>query len=187
MSDPADELSPLQWCLTAMNETAGRLSRIKGSDRVRGSAAVGEAVWWVTIVDATMLRHHPQAYDRVLAATTPAERGLIEGTLGGLRFLRNQIGGYTDITDFINLEADGSGEDRMTGWRWRQVAEPAVGSLTPRGQEWELTRYAAYQEHLAGQAIGATFGRAVAFLNQTAAKAALTTRLQPDPHAQRAG
>jgi hypothetical protein len=44
---------------------------------------IGEAVWWVTIVDATLVRHHLDVYDGALAARPPAERRLIEGTLGG--------------------------------------------------------------------------------------------------------
>ena len=42
--------------------------------RQRAFAAVGEAVWWVAIVDGTLVRHHPEAYDCVMAAQAPAER-----------------------------------------------------------------------------------------------------------------
>jgi hypothetical protein len=88
MSDPADELSPLQWCITAMNETTGRLTAVRSSYPIQAITAVGEAVWRVTIVDATLLRHHPQAYDRVMASQPLPERTLVEGTLAGLRFIR---------------------------------------------------------------------------------------------------
>ena len=44
------------------------------------------------------------------------------------------------------------------------LPEPDLGSLPPRGQAWEMTRYQAYQAQLAGQTIGETFGRAAAFL-----------------------
>jgi 3-oxoacyl-[acyl-carrier protein] reductase len=45
---------------------------------------VGDAVWWVTIVDATLVRYHPQAYDCVPARRATADRRLIEDTLAGL-------------------------------------------------------------------------------------------------------
>ncbi len=34
-----------------------------------------------------------------------------------------------------------------------------MATLPPRGQEWELSRYQAYQDVLAGQRVGETFGR----------------------------
>jgi hypothetical protein len=37
-------------------------------------AVIGEAVWWVTIVDATLVRHHPDIYDNVMASQAPAQR-----------------------------------------------------------------------------------------------------------------
>ena len=40
--------------------------------------AISEAVWWVTMVDATLVRHHPDAYDGVLAGQSPTERQLVE-------------------------------------------------------------------------------------------------------------
>ena len=48
------------------------------------------------------------------------------------------------------------------------MPEPDLGSLPPRGQAWEMTRYRAYQAQLAGHTIGETFGRAAAFLKLAA-------------------
>lgn len=177
MSDPADELSPLRWCITAMNETTGQLPAVRASDQVRAFTAVAEAVWRVTIVDATLLRHQPHAYDRVMAGQPPAERVLVEGTLAGLRFVRNRMGQDADCSDFIDPQTcrPGVTDYRVTDCRWRSLPEPVLAPLTPRGQAWELTRYQAYERQLAGQTIGETFGRAARFLNLTAAKAALMT------------
>ncbi|HUZ57023.1 MAG TPA: hypothetical protein VMU94_31460 [Streptosporangiaceae bacterium] len=176
MSDPADELSPLRWCIGAMNDITGRLPSIRASDQVRAFTAIAEAVWWVTIVDATLLRHHHKAYDRVMADQPPAERTLVEDTLAGLRFVRNRMGQDADLADFVRPEAsNGSGDNRLTGWRWRSLPAPVLAPLTPRGQVWEMARYEAYQERLADQSIADTFGRAAAFLNLTAARAALIT------------
>jgi hypothetical protein len=173
-SDPAAEVSALQWSITAMTDTARRLPDTGAWDRPWAFAVVAETVWQVTIVDATLVRYHPDAYDAVMATWTAAEREQIEGILGGLRFVRNQMRHETDHADFICPVAGDPGPDDgpVAAWTWKPVAEPEVGSLRPRGQEWELTRHRAYQEYLAGHAVGDTFGRATAFLRLAAARAA---------------
>jgi hypothetical protein len=114
-----------------MTDTTSRLPRVRIWDRPRALAAVGEAVWWVTIVDATMLRHHPDTYDAVLAGHTPAERRRIEGTLAGLRFVRNQLGRDADLASFIGpAAAAGSPRgQRVTAWTWHPVPRPELGAL----------------------------------------------------------
>jgi len=171
--------SALRWSITAMSDTTERLPRILGDDRPRALAAIAAAVWWVTMVDATLVRHHLDAYDGVMAGQSPAQREMIEGTLGGLRFVRNQIGDGTDIAQFIEPDEPrpGAGEGPVTGWVWKPMAEPALASLSPLGQSWEMTRYQAYQAQLAGHTIGETFGGAAAFLKLAAAgPAPLTDR-----------
>ena len=74
-SDLAAGMSALQWSLTAMSDTTERLARIRAGDRPRAFTVIAEAVWWVTIVDATLVRHHPDTYDAVMASQAPAERG----------------------------------------------------------------------------------------------------------------
>jgi hypothetical protein len=172
--DPAVKVRALQWSISAMSDTTERLARVEGWDQTRALVLIGEAVWWVTIVDATLVRYHlVGAYDAVLADRTPAERRLIEGTLAGLRFVRNRIGDEVDLAEFIEPSPPGSGADEgpVTGWTWKSVPEPALASLPPRARAWEMTRYRAYQAQLAGHTIGEIFGRAVAFLELTAANA----------------
>jgi hypothetical protein len=164
MGNPAAGASALAWSITAMSDTTGRLSRVRTADRPRAFAAIAEAVWWITMVDATLVRHHPDAYDSVMAGQAPAQRQLVEETLTGLRFVRNRIGDEADLAEFIEPGETGPGEGRITGWTWKPVPEPALASLPPRGQAWEMTRYRAYQAYLAGHAIGETFGRATGFL-----------------------
>ena len=161
--------SALAWSITAMSDTTGRLPRAR--DRARAVAAIGEAVWWITIVDATLVRHHPDAYDTMMAGQAPAQRQMVEETLTGLRFVRNQIGDEADLDEFIEPGAarPGAPKGRITGWTWKPVPEPALGLLTPRGQAWEMTRYQAYQVQLAGHTIGETFDRAAEFLKLAAA------------------
>jgi hypothetical protein len=174
--DPTAGASALQWAIKAMSDATQRLSRARAAGRPRAAAVISEAVWWVTIVDATLVRHHPEAYDDVMARHTPAERRLVEGTLAGLRFVRNRIGDEADLAEFLEpgLAGTGIGDGPITGWTWRSVPEPALTSLPPRGQAWEISRYRAYQAHLAAHAIGETFGRAAAFLNLAAANATAT-------------
>ena len=153
-----------------MSDTAGRLPTVRAANRPRAFAVIGEAAWWVTVVDATLVRHHPDAYDAVMAGQTPAQRQLVGKTLTGLHFVRNQIGDEADLGEFIEPGKAGTaaGEGRITGLTWEPVPEPATGSLSPRGQAWEMTRYRAYQAQLAGHTIGETFGRAAEFLKQAA-------------------
>jgi hypothetical protein len=170
MGDPLAGASALLWAVTAMSEATARLPQAGIWDRGRAYAAVGEAVWCVTLVDATMVRHHAEAYDAVLAGQPAAQRQLIEGTLAGLRFVRNQIGADAGLADFIQAAAPGpdAGNGRITGWRWKPVPLPVLASLPPRAQAWEMTRYQAYQTQLAGRTIGEIFRRTATFLTLTA-------------------
>ena len=173
MGDLKAGASALQWAITAMGDTTDRLPRVRASDRPRALAVIGEAVWWVTIVDATLVRHHAGAYDAAMAGQAPAQRQLVEETLAGLRFVRNQIGAQADIGEFIEPgeASPGAGGGPVTGWRWKPVPEPALASLPRRGQMWEMTRYQAYQARLAAHTIGEVFGPAAGFLKLAAAYA----------------
>lgn len=173
MHDPAAEVSALEWSVTAMSEITGRLTGTSGLDRARFIGTVGEAVWLVTIVDATLVRHHPDAYDRVLAHQEAARRRRIENTLAGLRFVRNRIGIDVDLADLIRPAArqPAAGIDRLTKWVWVRAPEPELDTLSERGQAWELARYEAYQGQLAGHAVAPTFGRAADFLQLAARNA----------------
>jgi hypothetical protein len=177
MGDAKAGASALVWSITAMSETTDRLPRVRPWDLRRAFAVIGEAVWWVTIVDATLVRHHPQAYDAVIADQTPAERELIEGTLAALRFVRNRIGDKADLAEFIEPgdSRAGAAERHITGWTWRPAPVPTLASVPPRTQAWEMTRYRAYQAHLPGRSIGEIFGRAATFLKLAAANAPAIT------------
>jgi len=173
LGDTNAQASALRWAITAMSDTTDRLARVGTWDRTRAFAVIGEAVWWVTIVDATLVRHHAGAYDVAMAGKAPAERQLVESTLAGLRFVRNRIGGKGDIGEFIEPgeAGPGAGDGAIAGWTWKPVPEPTVASLPPRGQAWEMTRYHAYQARLAAHTVGEVFGPAAAFLKLAAANA----------------
>jgi hypothetical protein len=172
----ATEGTALDWSVTAMRDSAGRLPRVRATDRARAFAVISEAVWWITIVDGTLVRYHPDSYDAVLARRDPDERQIIEETLAGLRFVRNRMGVQIDHVDFIALASgdccEEAGKNEVENWRWTSVPEPALSALPPRGQAWEASRYQAYQSQLAGHTVAETLGRVTAFLQLAADEAA---------------
>ena len=177
LSDPAAEASALQWSVTAMSDAVDRLPQVRPWDRERAFTVISEMVWWVTIVDATLVRYHPETYDTLMADQGPAGRQVVEGTLAGLRFVRNRMRSIGH-DGFILPRAGraepgpGAGVGPITAWTWKAVPQPVLAALLPRGQEWEKTRYRAYQRYLASRTVGDTFGRATAFLKLTAGSVA---------------
>ena len=169
--DSAAGARALHWSVIAMTETIERLPTMGRWDRSRAFTAISEAVWQVTLVDATLVRHHLDTYDHIMARQDPAQRLLTEQTLAGLRFVRNHIGSEASLAGFLWPGGTGADGGRLTSWRWKPVPEPALAALAPRGQAWELARYRAYQAYLAGQPVGQTFRRTAEFLNLTAAGA----------------
>jgi hypothetical protein len=166
---PADT-GALDWAVIAMRDTTSRLLRSGGRDQADGFAVISEAVWWVTMVDATLVRYRPDVYGGLLAGQDPVQRRMTEDTFGGLRFVRNRMGYDADHADFIQPldPAPGAAAPRLAAWTWRPISEPALPSLTERGREWELTRHRAYQAELAGHPVGETFTQATAFLRLVA-------------------
>jgi hypothetical protein len=170
--DPVTEVSALTWSVQAMHDMMRRLPLMCADDGPRALAVIAEVVWQVTIVDATLVRYYPDAYDDVLAEQPRAERGRIEGTLSGLRFVRNQLRDEAAYADFVAWPGGtGSGGGSVTARVWQPVPEPALGSLPASGQAWETTRYRDYRSYLAGHQVGETFRRAAAFLRLAASGA----------------
>src|SRR6185437_3755858 len=85
---PIDD-TPLNWSASALEDTAERLRKAGAVNLPEALAVISEAVWWVTLVDATMIRYHHDAYDHALAELAADERKITEGTFTGLRFVRN--------------------------------------------------------------------------------------------------
>jgi hypothetical protein len=160
----------IDWSVTAMTEAVGRLAIAGGWELPRLAAAVGEAVWWVTLIDATLVRYHPREYEKALA-DKDVRRRKTEEALEGLRYVRNQLGRSVDPAEFVS-PADG--EVGAASWTWRPLPEPGLGALAPRSRRWELSRYRAYQARLAGRDIARTFARCAEFLAQAASLATAT-------------
>jgi len=154
----------IDWSITAMTESAGRLALAHLWELPQVAAAVAETVWWVTLVDATLVRYHVQAYEKALASTT-VRRRKTEETLEGLRHVRNELARTADPTVFV---AAVTGEDGTTVWTWHPLPEPELGTLAPRSRPWELSRYRAYQARLAGHRITRAFARCTEFLAMAA-------------------
>ncbi|HEX3963756.1 MAG TPA: hypothetical protein VHZ03_45140 [Trebonia sp.] len=167
----------LAWSLTAMAEATGRLARARSLDPRHAAVAVSDATWWVTIVDATLVRYHPGSYDAAMDARPPQQRAEIELTFTGLRYVRNQMGVHLDPAEFVAVvPATRAGGASLA---WRPLPPPEAAELSPRGQEWERGRYLAYQERLAGHSITRTFALATRFLRL----AATVTPSEPAPGA----
>jgi hypothetical protein len=148
----------IDWSVTAMTEATGRLAIAGGWELPRLAAAVGEAVWWVTLIDATLVRYHPREYEKALA-DKDVRRRKTEETLEGLRHVRNQLGQSADPAGFISPP-----DDDGAAWTWRPLPGPQLDELAPRARQWELSRYRAYQARLASRDIARTFARCAEFL-----------------------
>lgn len=156
-----------------MRAAARRLAALNSLDRAPALAVVSDAVWAVTIVDAAMVRYHPDAYERVLDAETSANRQLIEESVAGLRFVRNRIHDDAVPAQLLGPEGgeSGAGSIGTRGWTWKSVPEPALARSGSRARAWETARYRAYQARLAGHPVGEVFERTVVFLVRTATEA----------------
>ncbi|MGI9007926.1 MAG: hypothetical protein ACR2FU_17305 [Streptosporangiaceae bacterium] len=166
----AEDMPPradtLEWSIAAMWQATEQLGDVPGCDPQDGFAIVGEAVWWVTMVDATLVRYRADAYGDLLAGLSASKRAVTEDTFGGLRFVRNRMA-YDDLASFIQpapLAADAAGT--VGSWTWVAVPEPVAPALTVRARQWEMSRYHSYQAQLAGRPVGKTFARATAFLRR---------------------
>jgi hypothetical protein len=171
----ADDITPgsaLAWSLLALRDTTQRLAELTVTEPCQGFTIIGESVWRVTIVDATLVRYYPGAYEQILGSQEPLQRQVTETTLAGLRFVRNQMG-YTDPPSAFIQPAGAiscSTRSRVAEWTWKEIISPPPAS--PAGPaSWEMDRYQAYQAQLAGHAIGGTFQLTTAFLLQAAAQA----------------
>lgn len=156
----------IDWSVAAMTEAAARLSSSRSWDLLHLSEAVSDAIWWVTLIDATLVRYHPRNYEGALADRS-ARRRETEKTLEGLRYVRNQLGRSADPASFIQ-PASG---DLAGRWVWRPLPKPDLANLGPRARRWELDRYRAYQERLAGHDITETFTWCAEFLTLAASLA----------------
>lgn len=173
--------SVLDWSIAAMREATERLTRQRAWDWTRAFEALNDAVWRVTMLDAALVRYRPSAYDDSLECLTAADQVSTEETLAGLRLVRNRVSEPNDLARFV--DAGTTEWEPLTGQittrRWNAVPAREPGSRSKSAQAWELARYRAYQNRLAGMSIGDTFERCTTFLLDTAARTMATTHTDP--------
>jgi hypothetical protein len=156
--------SSLAWSIAAMADALARLAA--ATARPRAVAAVAEAVWWITAVDAAITRHHPRAYDRALAALDPAGRKATQRSIAGLRYVRSQLGTHADPADFIQPHPSGGGAP-VTAWTWHLVSPPSAQRDGTR----EPSPYREYRAQLAGRPLAEALRQAASFLSRAHATA----------------
>jgi hypothetical protein len=154
----------LDWSVAAMNAATERVNRINAVGLAEAFAAIGEAVWWITVVDDNVRDRHGKAYRRATRATTPNPTD----TMRGLRSARNRICHEVEVVDFIvpvGSRPD-RGDGRVSAWAWQSVPPPRSHASR------DIAGHAAYESALAGQNIVYTFGLATGFLQlaQTVAR-----------------
>jgi hypothetical protein len=172
LTDAVAEECALEWSLAGMHDVIERLAVHRPSDGAAAFEAIGEVVWWVTIIDARLIRQYMDIYDAVLAAHPTAQHPMIEGTLAGLRFVRNQMGEDLKQTSLIQPPATaGESEAVAATWRWARPPDSDLTGLPARVQPWEMSRYRAYGQWLAGTTVGLVFQRAASFLDLAASRA----------------
>jgi hypothetical protein len=166
MNAPAEygPTTALEWSVMAMNDATDRVNKIAASDLPRAFAVIGEAVWWITIVNDTLRHSHRTAYDQASALTSPDPAD----TTNGLRSVRNRIGHKVDLVDFIHPVAarEWSADGRITAWAWKPVPPPEQGDRTDRQHRRDLELHRAYESALAGQNIWQPFMLATGFFGQ---------------------
>lgn len=176
----AAPLAAIDWSVTAMTEAAERFAFAGTWDLPRAAAAVNETVWWITLVDATLVRYHRQDYEDTLASgVRPARRKTVE-TLAGLRYVRNRLGESAGAAEFIRFALDADG---AAAWIWKPLPQPALDGMAASSRDWEISRYRSYQARLANRDVGLILTRCAAFLERaaTTAAAAETSRAGSAP------
>lgn len=155
----------IDWSAAALADAVGRLERSGTWEPARAAAAVSETVWQVTLLDATLVRYHRRDYESAMARLGPDLRRETEESLSGLRYVRNQLGRPGSPADPAEFVRPGGG----ASWIWSPRPEPPLKDLTEDGRDWEMSRYRAYQNRLAGRDIIRVFARCADFLQQVAA------------------
>jgi hypothetical protein len=154
----------LDWSMKALNDATDRVNKIAASDLPRAFAAIGEAVWWVTIVNDGLRHNYRAAYEQAATLTSPDPAG----TLNGLRSVRNRIGHKVDLVDYIQPVAsrEWSADGRVTAWAWQPVAPPEQGDRSGAQHRRDAELHRAYERELASKNIWQPFMLATGFFSQ---------------------
>ena len=181
--DPIAGDSVLQWTVPAMTQAIRSLRMVDVRDRPAAYMAISDAVWAVTMVDAAMTRRHPGIYDEVLGGEAAPAQRLLEGSLAGLRFVRNRIPDQDAVVELVrpDLDREAPALTGVMSWQWQPAPMPVLTRRRSGAQDWEMARYEAYQSRLAGRPVGESFQHVEAFLLRTAAGAAVIADIGVTP------
>jgi hypothetical protein len=170
LTDAAAEERALEWSLTGMQDVIEQLDLDQPADGGAAFSTAAEAVWWTTMIDARLIRQYMDLYDSVLNTHVLAHQPMIEGTLAGLRFVRNQMSANPQRC-FIGPPAGlDNGVAVTAAWRWTHQPEPQLSGMPAHMRPWVMTRYQAYEQWLAGDSVGRVFQRTAGFLNLAASR-----------------
>lgn len=154
--DPHRPIIALGWSVDAMNAAADRLNKVRAEDPVAAFAAIGETVWWVTLVNDTLKNRYTDAYRYAGDHVTPPVEDLIDG----LRSVRHRLGHEVDLVEIVEPIASRPdlGDGRITAWTWKHLPPPS------RTRARDREGYEAYERAVAGHNIVYSFTSALCFL-----------------------
>lgn len=170
----AAPVAAIDWSVIAMTEAADRFAWATEWDLAHAAAAASETVWWITLVDATLVRYQPLEYENALTCLGPERRRKTEETLTGLRYVRNRLGSSVDPATLIrpfhrSADGDSGTGEAATAWTWNTLPEPDLANLPESSRDWEMSRYRAYQARIAGRDVARVFAGCAGFLGKAAA------------------
>jgi hypothetical protein len=128
------------------------------------AAAPAVAIDWsvTAMTEAAARLSSPGAWDLPHLSET------VSDVVWWVTLVRNQLGRSADPASLIEPVSSG---DPAAGWTWRPLPQPDLPGLGSRARKWELSRYRAYQERLAGHDITETFTWCAEFLTLAASLA----------------
>ena len=93
-----------------MTLAVDRVNTVPAARESRAFAAIGEAVWWITIVNDTLRNRHAEAYDLALKLTTPSVDDIndMHGRTEGARSAVIHIAEITILCETSVVEASAS-------------------------------------------------------------------------------
>ena len=149
-------LISLSWSVDAMVDAIDRVNKVEAGEPDKAFAAIGEAVWWTTVVNDTLHQRHEAAYELAMSLTTPP----IEDAITGLRSVRHRIGHEVDFFDLVEPAASrpDPGDGRVTAWCWKHIRPPT------RRRQVDIQQHHAYEDALAGRNVVEGFTAASLFL-----------------------
>jgi hypothetical protein len=137
----------LTWSARAMQDATERVNKISGFEPDRAFAAIGEALWWTTIVDDELQRHHVDGYNAATKSFKGGNPPYPADILLGLRSVRNRLGHEVEPYDIIRpiSERVDPGDGRITAWQWQHIPPPSADGRTRGQRDYDLRAHDAYE------------------------------------------